>query len=768
MHRRAIALILILVFAVGAGYIAGCAKSPTPPTKPVASAPETELTFAPLQGDTTLFRVHFYWNGYDKDGEVVDFRFAIDGDSSLPKSQWHTTTAKDTILKFLVDPVNEIEVHTFMISSEDNSGKIDETPARRTFSAKTTPPTSEITKGPSAFNPLVGPNFTFEWQGIDPDGGETGGRAPVDSFEYLLLLVGGVGDTTGAHEPLPTFSQDVYVDMINQATGPTLPPYSGSWGPPHDDWRWIGIHDLKHRFRNATPGEYVFAERAVDIAGATEKHLHWVTNIRHFTVSTANPGPSLVIRSSVLIQPLPATSGPEDTPRKDIQIFEGETISFSWTASAEPYGGEIVGYTFALDDTSSFPGIDLLRTGATFTPAQLPPGHHFLFVRAVDDGGLVTNAVIPILIVHPAFKDVSNGRQVLYVDDSQSPGGNTVRIGSYPSDVEETNWWVNGIDATHPSLLRQSLPSGVPFTEWDTYVAGLDDVLGRKQPLPVDLAHFTTVIWNVDFNNGLASPTALWKTLVGGSYSELSGYLRAGGTLILTGFVLGNNSTSPRTTMYTFGSKGICISLPPGTPDFNLSYFPRLMMGVDGMVANEQGLRTLGSKDFTAAYPTPEGRAAGYDTAFVDAGPAGSTAKWITYPGSGDLNTNSAPGLPQVDGWNMARSFNCQENPVAVFRLEQPNQAISLPIYRYHGARVGLFQDGGASPREGLVVAVRVQAHDLGNNPAGGGLITPGNAAGAMGRMVHLGFPLYFLRDQDAVKVLTTAFNYVNASPTLP
>jgi hypothetical protein len=34
--------------------------------------------------------------------------------------------------------------------------------------------------------------------------------------------------------------------------------------------------------------------------------------------------------------------------------------------------------------------------------------------------------------------------------------------------------------------------------------------------------------------------------------------------------------------------------------------------------------------------------------------------------------------------------------------------------------------------------------------------------------MVHFTFPLYFLRDEDALRIVQRAFAYVNASPTLP
>ncbi len=755
MQRRAAPLIVSLLLVLGTGYLVGCSNSVKPPPKPLALDPETELTYAPIDRDTTAFRVRFYWSGYDKDGEVVSFHYAIDADTAKPITEWHSTTAKDTTFLFLVDPVLGIRTHVFMISAVDNSGGYDHSPARRFFSAKSAPPTSQIDKGPAAFNPIVGPNFTFEWSGIDPDGGETGGKAPVDSFEYQLLLLGSVADrdTPPNHDPLPSYDQAYYVKLLNDGNGRTLPGVGLLPPNRHDDWVWVGIRGLKNRFRNATPGEYVFAERAVDLSGATEKTLAFGRNIRHFTVSSRNPGPILKIFSSVLIAPLSPTSGPEDAPRKALQIFEGETISFSWIADASAYGGEVVGYTFALDDTSSFPGLDVLRTGATFPASRLIPGNHFLYVRAIDDGGLITNAVVPILIVHPAFKDPGAERSILYVDDSLAPGSTTNRIGNYPSDVEETNWWTL---ALLPNL-------GIPITEWDTLIAGQGDVEGRKPPEPRNLANYTTVIWNVDFNNGFASPTGLWKTLVGGSYSELSGYLRAGGTLILTGFTIGSNTCNPTTTLYANTNRGMCFTLEPGTPVYNLSYFPRLLMGLDGAIPSGQGLRTLGARDFIAAWPTADGIAAGYDTALIDRGPLGSSAKWITYPGSGDPNTNRSPGLGQVDGWIMARNFGCEDQPGAVFRPENPSKPIADVVYTYHGANQGINEEGIPSEREGKAVGIQMQAHGLGTT--GAGSFDP---RGSLGRMVHLAFPLYFLRDADALRIIQTAFTYVNASPTLP
>ena len=757
MIRHILKLVPVLLLAAVAAFFAGCSKDNSAGPTPAKQKPETELTYAPLEGDTAGYRVHLYWNGYDRDGEVMRYRYAIDSDTlERDPTKWKSTGSKDTTLLLLVDPVREIRGHVFWVSAEDNDGQVDPTPAKRFFSTKTQAPTSTILRGPSAFNSIIGPNFTFEWEGIDPDGGETGGRAPCDSFEYLLLLIGAVNDpnTPPTHPPLPQFNQNQYVNLINASTGDTL-------AAPYGDWRWTGIRGTRLRVRNASPGEYVFALRAVDLAGAREKNLAFVRNIRHFTVTNRNPGPNLSIFANVLTTPLESATGPEDFPRREIQIFEGEIISFGWSASAESYGGSIVGYTYALDDTASFPGLDVRNTGVTYRPQDLGVGLHFLYVRAIDDGGLKTNAIIPFRVVHPTFKDppsAANPPQYLYVDDALSPGNNNVNhFLNYPSDVEDDEWWRINI------LTPLSLTYGVGRRDWDTYGRGTADGGGsRVQPFPADLAPYRVVIWSVDANNQIGNPTGLWLTLVGGAYSDLGGYLRAGGTLVLSGFSVATNVVQPTTALTSNFSRGICFAYPPNTVAYNQTFFPRSMMGIDGAKGTDEGLRSQGSKDFLEARVTVQGAALGYQSAAVD---TGLTAKWYGKIAAGDPNSSWAPGLPRIEGWKMATNFNCEPN-TSLYRREDPNKPISTPLFTYHGAPIGIYMTGAQSPRENLVVGVQVQAHDLGG--FGGGTITPGNTGAVIGRVVVLGFPMYFLKDAQATANMMTAFGYVNGSPTLP
>src|SRR3989442_8971642 len=102
MLRRTAPIIVSLVLALGAGHLVGCSNSVKPPPRPVPLDPQTDLTYAPIENDTTSFRVHFYWSGSDDDGQVVAFYYAVDADTALPVTKWKTTTAKDTTFLFLV------------------------------------------------------------------------------------------------------------------------------------------------------------------------------------------------------------------------------------------------------------------------------------------------------------------------------------------------------------------------------------------------------------------------------------------------------------------------------------------------------------------------------------------------------------------------------------------------------------------------------------------------------------------------------------------
>jgi hypothetical protein len=377
------------------------------------------------------------------------------------------------------------------------------------------------------------------------------------------------------------------------------------------------------------------------------------------------------------------------------------------------------------------------QTGATFQPSQLPPGNHFLYVRAVDDGGLVTNLVLPLLVVHPAFKDPGAPRSILFVDDSIVQLGN----GSGPTDPIETQWWTERGPTGHGPLIDLFDAFGVSETEWDTFEQGLGSVEGRKQPDPAHLAPFTTVVWTTDASNSGSLQTALFKTVAGGDYSELQGYLRAGGTLILTGWDIAQNTSGRTNDTFKSGGpapNGICGAFAPGSADYDRTTFARFYMGIDNSAPNQEERRAPGD-------PTPK-------------------FKWNTnaYPPPFNPDQQLFPGLSGIEGWYMATNFGCQ--PIQNFAVENPAAPVVQRIYTYHGVRQGALLDGGPSPREGLVVGELVQAHDLGTS-GGQSHYTP---TAAVGRIAVFTFPLYFLKDADAINIMTKSFGYVNASPTLP
>jgi hypothetical protein len=204
-------------------------------------------------------------------------------------------------------------------------------------------------------------------------------------------------------------------------------------------------------------------------------------------------------------------------------------------------------------------------------------------------------------------------------------------------------------------LTPLSLQYGVGRRDWDTYFeAAANGGFVRAAPLLTDLASCRVVIWNVDHNNQFNNPTALFQTLVGGGLGDLASYLRAGGTLILSGFSVATNVVNPTTALTSNFSRGICDAFQPGTVGYAQTFFAREMMGIDGARGTYEALRWQGARDFLEARVTADGAAMGYASAEVD---TGATAKWNGKIFPGEPEISWSPGLPRIEGWKVASVY---------------------------------------------------------------------------------------------------------------
>jgi len=137
-------------------------------------APETILTGAPGDSLTSFYRIPVYWAGFDTDGEVVGYEWAIT--DSLPDADdiiYNFTTKTDSIFRFEVLESSEVLGHRFYVRAIDDDGRRDPTPAFTFFAARNT----------------CAPEVEFlVAEGVSPDGTErleitsTNGRAPTDTI----------------------------------------------------------------------------------------------------------------------------------------------------------------------------------------------------------------------------------------------------------------------------------------------------------------------------------------------------------------------------------------------------------------------------------------------------------------------------------------------------------------------------------------------------------------------------------------------------------
>jgi hypothetical protein len=413
------------IFALMAFFF-GCEKTFIGPAEQ-NKAPEVWLSSGPVEGDTVGYQVHFYWGGWDPDGEVKSYEFVVaagnpygfDPEDTTGLDKWTKTMVHDSLFRV---PANDTArdaiysgntftrydmTHTFFLRSIDLEGKRSEA-VYLSFTAWTLAPYVEITM-PRAPVPVtkvaeLGRVIKFEWVGRDPIDSPENLKDP-DSVRYMYHRVDSPG---GGYDPL----FDIIGDLNKNPWR-----YEENWSP----WIWYRAADDSGRSTRLGDEEilevgssHIFAVQAKDEAGAVTAIFDRRNNIRQFIVSVTAV-PYLTITEPFLggFRFIGTNLRPE---KRDVP--PGIQLNFRWRANAEDYGGEIVCYQYGWDvaDLNDPSDWDSDCSPYVLTcAAKWFSGVHTLFVRVVDNSGSESLGQIEINIIPFTME-----RNLLWIDDFPS------------------------------------------------------------------------------------------------------------------------------------------------------------------------------------------------------------------------------------------------------------------------------------------------------------------------------------------------------------
>ncbi len=620
-------LVLTMLAAVlASGFLLGCSKF-DPGTPDANIPPETTLSFSPDEGSTANYRVRMNWFGWDADGEIAFFETAWDKpDTVAGWGRWidmegRAVVSTDSI--FMLEAANEFDeanayaLHSFAVRAVDNEGARDATPESLVFTAFTVLPETEITRGPAS---VTGPMVTFEWTARDRDG-------VIVSYDYRLFARQDNEWVQVAPDPSVAESITVGPEVTSVLFGPLA-----------------GLHK--------------FEVWATDDAGAADQ----TPAVSQFTVNPELAGPKLYIFTNVF--GTHTFRGPVWPDRYNLPepIFAGERLAFIWAATAEDYGGEVIGYRHAYDDTSTWPAWSIFARRFRRTPTI---GRHSLYVSALDNANVMTRARIYFDVVEASLDEY-----ILVVDDY---------------NLWETNpaW---GTDEDRNAFYNRILSGYVrDRSEWEPG-DHIED--GRPMAPDVDaLRGASTVIWYCD--SAQATIGDLFDPFQP-SYNALAGYLRVGGNIILSG--------SKVMTQVTGDPYAIAIDESDTTiaAVFIRDYLHIGRIDNSGEGANPNAPYAYGYC-MHGAVPTPAGEALDFEPVYIDSGDCdGEIGKWWFYcdaPQANYLNSGlnveklvsfQGTGL-EIYATDSYLNMNYEGEPSVVLYLSGDNRGnacyIGFPLY---------------------------------------------------------------------------------------
>lgn len=484
---------LIMLGLASVALFAACTTTDREGERVENRPPTVWLASAPPEGTTEKYTIQLFWGGWDPDGEIAYYEYAItdNGDGPFLPSDtagdenWHPVYGNDSLFTFSADELTNPNAnnmvseftrsHTFFIRAVDEQGLRSVEPAYRSFTARTLSPRVDISVPQrNQLNPAaVPPITTFRWTATDYIDDLLTSQAP-DSVQYALV------DTRGFNENWAKTIDYLRKDpAVLTEFGRTEEQSDAEWG----DWVYYGLPQDSGKFWTTEPleyGPYVFAIRAKDEAGAVTPVLDEIYNVRRVRVSNRSTGPLFTVTNEYMGS---ITTSSPTTPLVILDLPAGVPIRFCWNASADEYGGIVSGYRYGWD-IGDLEDPEQWETDFTpfVTENACSPSRTFFFgthtftCEVVDNSGYNSRVEVKVNIVQFTLQ-----KNLLVLDDFeadkdlfQAGWTNQVGRGVLPNDAEHDQFWefvlenVGGFDPA-TDVLEVRGDSKLPLTRVANY-----------------------------------------------------------------------------------------------------------------------------------------------------------------------------------------------------------------------------------------------------------------------------------------------------------
>jgi len=618
---RRLGFVLPAVFSAGLVFAAGCGSDSPPRVS--NRHPVVIIKGGPLNHSVASYTAPISWSGWDEDGMVTHYEYAIDPPEVF--SSWEIADPERfPELDITVLPGTAKDEDTLVVSKQVNGDTesfrwVQTHEFSRSFTFQTPNPDSEFVDGTiEPAEHFSGAHFVYvrcqdnEGAYSDADPSTKGDTLEADFVGYTAatqtpssvilqpkikqevlnlaptLLVTWEG--TDADSPDPTKKPKGFIYKLLRLDTLEPPIYVINASPAllysrGGDWIYQSADSTTLTLQLAVLGQYLFGVRAVDVAGAMEPKLELGRNAFRFQALPNSSKPSLVIREPSIGSVKFYGQGPP----KEVEVPAKRDLYFTWSATSEDYG-EVKEFSWGRD----IPDLSVEGPGSGWNPwgpIHAPPnpisfpnaGTHVLYVRARDIAGNLTVAQLILQVIPFTFE-----REVLLVDDTLDD--------IFPRDNEHDSFW------------RQMVADYAANSDIGTDQFFTMDVAGETpNPPPLsELARYKLVIWEnfglgYNSNSGLIQSTALSP--------KLSAYLGAGGKLWLGGRMT-VGATTPAAN-----ERGADLQYPKtelGHGDWAWDFLKLH----SSKIMNDQG--ALDRNRMHSVWPFPGGAAA-YDSMVVDA-----------------------------------------------------------------------------------------------------------------------------------------------------